>query len=53
MEADQIAATLQKIVRDQLQQCEEAVRDQDPVRALNDLADAKKAIKSLIRALKP
>jgi hypothetical protein len=51
MKTDQIVATLQKIIQEQLRDCDDAVRAHDPVRALNDVADAKKAIKALIRDL--
>jgi hypothetical protein len=44
-----ILDTLDRIIRRELAECERAIRDQDPVRALNDLADAVRALKSLRR----
>ncbi len=51
MHADEITAALQNIVRNQLRDCEEAIRSHDPVRALNEVDDAKQALQSLIRRL--
>ena len=48
---DEIVERLRIILRRELAECEQAIRARDPVRALNDLADASKALKSLIRSL--
>lgn len=53
MHNSEIADRLRKIMRQELADCETAIRSRDPVRALNDLADASKALKSLIRSLAP
>jgi hypothetical protein len=51
MDSAEIVERLRKILRQELAECEQAIRARDPVRALNDLADASKALKSLIRSL--
>ena len=51
MDNAEIADRLRKILRQELAECETAIRSRDPVRALNDLADASKALKSLIRSI--
>ena len=51
MDNAEIVEQLRKILRHELAECEQAIRGRDPVRALNDLADASKALKSLIRSL--
>lgn len=48
---DEIAERLKMILRRELAECEQAIRARDPVRALNDLADASNALKSLIRSV--
>lgn len=51
MDNAEIVESLRKILRQELAECEQAIRSRDPVRALNDLADASEALKSLIRSL--
>jgi hypothetical protein len=51
MDNAEIVERLRKILRQELAECEQAIRSRDPVRALNDLADASRALKSLIRSL--
>ena len=51
MDNAEIIENIRKILRQELAECEQAIRSRDPVRALNDLADASEALKSLIRSL--
>jgi hypothetical protein len=45
------AEMLRLIIRNELAECERSIRDRDPVRALNVLADAVHKLKSLANML--
>ena len=47
MDRHEAADVLRHTIRRELADCERSIRDRDPVRALNDLADAARALKSL------
>ena len=51
MQTDQLIATLQGLARCELVDCETAIRDHDPVRALNELADMGRIVRRLIVSL--
>ncbi|MES1200902.1 MAG: hypothetical protein ABUS57_05585 [Pseudomonadota bacterium] len=51
MDNAEIVGRLRKILQRELAEREQAIRSRDTVRALNDLADASKALKSLIGSL--
>lgn len=51
MDDEIVTERLERILRRELAECEQTIRAHDPVRALNDLADAIKAIKSVVRGL--
>jgi hypothetical protein len=51
MQNDQLVATLQGLVRCELADCETAIRDHDPVRALNEVADLGRVLRRLIVSL--
>ncbi len=51
MDAKTAAETLRRIIRRELAECERSMRDRDPVRGLNDLADAARELRALAEAL--
>ena len=51
MQTAQLIATLQGLVRCELVDCETAIRDHDPVRALNELADLGRVMRRVIVSL--
>jgi hypothetical protein len=51
MHNEGVAHRLRLVLRQEIADCERAIRGHDPVRALNDLADAATRIKSIVREL--
>lgn len=51
MERHEAAEALRRIIRLELAECAVSIRDRDPVRALNDLADATRQLKAVADAL--